>query len=257
VTRRILVVDAGNTNVVAGLWEGERLAASWRVRTVHELTVDELSLQLSGLFQRDGLSPRVDAAVLASVVPPLTETLRRGMHLLCGVEPLVIRPGVKTGMKVLVDRPEEVGADRIVNSVAAFERLGSAAIVVDFGTATTFDCVSNVGDYVGGVIAPGLGISAEALFLRAARLPRVEIARPARVVGKNTVACLQSGLFYGYVGLVDGIIDRLIEELPEAPRVLATGGLAELIAPGSRYIEEVAPDLTLEGLRIIAGRNRG
>jgi type III pantothenate kinase len=255
-SRRVFVVDAGNTNVVAGVWEGDRLAASWRFRTLHEQTVDELLLLLGGFFARDGVSAHVEACVLSSVVPPLTETLRAGMERLCGVEPLVVRPGVKTGMRVLVDRPEEVGADRIVNSVAAFERVKGAVVAVDFGTATTFDCVSAQGDFLGGVFAPGIGISAEALFQRAARLPRVEIARPARVVGRTTVACLQSGLYHGYLGLVDGVLEKLLEELPDAPKVIATGGFAELLTPGSRYIEEAVPHLTLEGLRLIAQRNR-
>ena len=256
-TFRLLVVDAGNTNIVAGVYEGAELRASWRMMTIHAQTVDELSLKLGGFCARDGVDPRsVDGAALASVVPPLTETLRRSIALTCGQEPLVIRPGVKTGMRLLVDHPEEVGADRIVNAVAAHARVGSAAIVVDFGTATTFDCVSGAGDYLGGVIAPGLGISAEALFIRAARLPRVEISRPARVVGRSTITALQSGLFHGYVGLVDGILERLLGELPERPRILATGGLADLMAQGSRHIEETVPHLTLEGLRLIHERNR-
>jgi type III pantothenate kinase len=255
-SKLMLVLDAGNTNVVAGCWDGDRLACSWRLRTIDGQTIDEFTLSLAGLFQRDGLSPRdVQSACLACVVPPLTDTLRRGVELLCGVDPLVVRPGIKTGMKLLVDHPEEVGADRIVNSVAAFERVRSAAIVVDFGTATTFDCVSPTGDFMGGVFCPGLGISAEALFERAARLPRVEIAKPARVIGRSTVACMQSGLYYGYVGLVDGILERLLDEMPERPRILATGGLAELICGGSRHVEEVVPDLTLEGLRLLRQRN--
>ena len=254
--RLMLVIDAGNTNVCVGAWEGETLVASWRLMTVHGQTIDEFTLKLAGLFQRDGITTReIDSAILASVVPPLTETLRAGVEVFCGVAPLVVKPGMRTGMKVLMDRPEEVGADRIVNAVAAWERVHSHAIVVDFGTATTFDCISEHGDYVGGVICPGLGISAEALFVRAARLPRVELSKPARAIGRSTVAAIQSGLFHGYVGLVDGVIDALLPEMPPDPRILATGGLAELIAPGSRHVREVVPDLTLEGLRLIRLRN--
>ena len=252
----MLVIDAGNTNCCVGAYDGERLVASWRLMTVHAQTVDEFTLKRAGLFARDGLDPRaVDSACLASVVPPLTDTLRRGIELLCRVAPLVIKPGVRTGMKVLMDHPEEVGADRVVNSVAAWERVKKHAIVVDFGTATTFDCVSAQGDYVGGVICPGLRISADALAVCAARLPRVEIARPARAIGRSTVAAIQSGLFHGYAGLVDGVIDAVAAEMPQDPAILATGGMAELIAPGSRHVREVVPDLTLEGLRLIRLRN--
>lgn len=254
--RLMLAIDAGNTNVCVGAWEGERLAASWRLMTSHQQTVDEFTLKLAGLFQRDGIAQgEIESAILASVVPPVTDTLVRGVEVLCGVAPLVIKPGVRTGMKVLVERPEEVGADRVVNSVAAWERVHSHAIVVDFGTATTFDCISEQGDYIGGVICPGLGISAEALFVRAARLPRVELTRPAKAIGRSTVACIQSGLYHGYIGLVDGVLDAILPEMPPSPRILATGGLAPMIAPGSRHLLEIAPDLTLEGLRLIRLRN--
>jgi type III pantothenate kinase len=253
----LLVVDAGNTNITVGVFRGRELVTSWRLMTIHGQTVDEFSLRLLGLFQRDGLRPdEVEGAVLASVVPPLTDMLARGIRVLCGADPLIVRPGVKTGMKLLVDKPDEVGADRIVNAVAAFARYAGPAVVVDFGTATTFDCVAQSGDYLGGVIAPGLGISSEALFLRAARLPRVEIACPSKVIGRSTVTAMQSGLFHGYVGLVDGILAKLMEEMGGDPRVLATGGLAELIATGSRFIEETDANLTLEGLRLLHDRNR-
>ena len=252
----LLVVDAGNTNITVGVFRDAALVASWRLMTIHQQTVDELTLKLVGLFQRDGLDHRdIDGSVLASVVPPLTDTLARGLKLTCGHEPLIVRPGVKTGMRLLVDKPDEVGADRIVNSVAAYQRHQGPCIVVDFGTATTFDCVSPTGDYLGGVIAPGLGISAEALFIRAARLPRVEIACPASVIGRSTVSAMQSGLFHGYVGLVDGILDKLLTEMPAGTKVLATGGLAELIASGSKHVNETDPNLTLDGLRILHDRN--
>jgi type III pantothenate kinase len=250
-------LDVGNTNIVVGVFRGEELVASWRLATVHQQTADELTLKLAGLFQRDGLERKhVKAAALASVVPPLTETVCDATRLYFGVSPLLVRPGVRTGMRLLYDHPDEVGADRIVNSVAAHARVGGAAVVVDFGTATTFDCVSKEGDYMGGVIAPGLGISAEALFRSAARLPRVEIAPPPKVIGKSTVAAMQSGLYHGYTGLVDGILERLCAEMPDRPRVLATGGLSELIARGSRLIQETVPHLTLDGLRLLYERNR-
>lgn len=251
-----MVIDVGNTNVVAGVYRGTKLVASWRLSTKRELTADEFSLPLAGLLRRDGLEPReVGAAVLSSVVPPLTETIVRGLRKLLGVEPLVVRPGIRTGMPLQYDHPEEIGADRIVNAIAAWNVVEGASIVVDYGTATSFDCVSEKGAFLGGAIAPGLGISAEALFRTAARLPRVEIARPARALAKSTVTAIQSGLFHGYTGLVDGILDALLAEMPESTRVLATGGLAELMAASCRHGQEVHPNLTLEGLRLLHERN--
>jgi type III pantothenate kinase len=257
VSARLLVIDVGNTNVGAGVYEGRKLVASWRLSTQAHVTADEFSLPLAGLLERDGLDPRrLDAAVLSCVVPPLTDTIVRGLRRLCPVEPLVVRPGIRTGMPLLYDHPEEIGADRIVNAIAAFDVVKGAAIVVDYGTATSFDCVSEAGAFLGGAIAPGLGISAEALFRSAARLPRVEIDRPGRAIAKTTVSALQSGLFHGYVGLVDGLLDRLLAEMPEGTRVLATGGLAERLASSCRHAQDVHPNLTLEGLRLLHERNR-
>jgi type III pantothenate kinase len=253
----LLAIDIGNTNTVLGLYRGELLAHCWRLRTDRSRTADEWALAVHGLFAMAGLrSGAISGATIVSVVPPALPAmvaLCRG-HFNC--DPLVIGAETKTGMPVHYDNPGEVGADRIVNAVAAYARKPQSLIVVDCGTATTFDVVSSTGEYLGGAIAPGLGISAEALSRRASRLPRVDIAAPPTVIATNTVHSMQAGLFYGYVGLVDGIIARMCEALNDPPYVLATGGLAGVIAPGSRYLNEVAPDLTLEGLRIIFERNR-
>jgi type III pantothenate kinase len=251
----LLVVDVGNTNVVLGIYRGDELAGSWRLATERERTADEygiLTRQLIGEF-----AGTLDGAIVSSVVPPVNSAFAWMIEHHFGVEPLFVEPGVKTGIAIHVDNPQEVGADRIVNCVAAFERYGGPAIIVDFGTATTFDVVTANAEYVGGVIAPGINISAEALFARASRLPRVDIRRPPTVIGTNTVVNMQSGLYFGYLGLVDGIITRMKKELPPVKKVLATGGLAALLARDSEHIEEVHEDLTLEGLKIIFDRNRG
>ncbi len=282
----LLALDVGNTNTVLGLYrldeegsasvaasgetaeetasaaqsrtEGHpKLVAHWRVTTHRTQTSDEYGVLFVNLFNMNGVSVnQVKHIIISSVVPPVESTLRQVCKEYFHVQPLFVEPGIKTGVPVLQDNPADLGADRLVNVIAAYERYGGPCIVVDFGTATTFDVISAKGEYLGGAISPGLGISADALFARAARLGRVDIRRPAKVIGTNTVTHLQSGLYYGYIGLVDGILERMSAELGAQPKVIATGGLAKQISGDSRYIAQIDDMLTLDGLRILFERNR-
>jgi type III pantothenate kinase len=257
----LLTIDVGNTNIVLGVFDGERLAHSWRLTTLRERTADELGILVTGLCAHHGVpSSTIAGIVMASVVPPLTATLVAMSRHYFGRTPLTLDPGVNTGMPVLYDQPGDVGADRVVNGVAAFERYGKPAgepvIVVDFGTATTFDAITAKGEYLGGVICPGVQISADALFQRAARLPRIEVRKPATVIGRNTVASMQAGLFWGYVDMVEGLVRRMRRELGARAVCVATGGLAPIVAAETDVIQHVDGALTLYGLRIVWERNQ-
>ena len=253
----LLVIDVGNTNTVLGLFDGEKLVRDWRIRTVVDHTVDEYGMLIYNLYKTSRISSReIQDIIISCVVPPMLNILEPLCQKYFNIKPLIVGPGVKTGMPIFYDNPKEVGADRIVNAVAGFEKYKRDLIIVDFGTATTFDYVSNKGEYMGGCISPGIMISSEALFERAAKLPRVELSKPRSVVGKDTVSSMQAGIMYGYAGLVDGICERIKAEVKSNPLVVATGGLAKIVAPETKSINVVDDMLTLEGLRIIYLRNK-
>ncbi len=254
----LLTIDIGNTNITLGLYQGDVLGPRWRLSTVHDRTADEYGLQFVALLAHSGHTPDdLRGICLASVVPPLTHAIVEACRRFLHHDPLVVDAGVKTGVRIRYENPRAVGADRIVDAVAVRHLYGTPACVVDFGTATTFDAITREGDYLGGAIAPGIGIAAEALFQRAAKLPRVSLERPPSAIGRNTVHAMQSGLLFGYVGLVEGMVARFRRELGDDMKVIATGGLAELIARETDVIQVVAPWLTLDGLRLIWGLNRG
>jgi type III pantothenate kinase len=254
----LLAIDVGNTNIVYGLFDGAHLVHQFRVESARGRTADEYAVSLRALLEMHDVHPEsIHAAIIACVVPSLTDPMVRLVKTAFGRDALIVGPGIRTGMAILIENPREVGADRIADAVAGFEKAKGGVVVVDFGTSTNFDVVTPKGEYLGGVLAPGLQISADALFTRAAKLSRVEIAKPPKVVGRNTVHAMQSGIVYGYVGLVDGLVERILAELGYPCAVIATGGLAPLIAPLSKTIGEVDDVLTLVGLRILYERNSG
>lgn len=254
----LLAIDIGNTNIVIGVFDGEKLLASWRIATDAHRTADEYGVMLLNLLPREGIAlTQIQDAVMCSVVPSLEGAFTKLTQRYFGIDTLVVAAGVKTGVKIATDNPREVGTDRVVNAAAAHKLYGGPLIVIDFGTATTFDAVSVTGDYLGGAIAPGIGIAAEALTSRTAKLPQVELLRPKHVIGRNTITAIQAGLFFGYIGLVEGIVSRMRVEMGGNARIIATGGFGELISKETPVIEVVNQDLTLVGLRLIYDLNRG
>ncbi|NMD72209.1 type III pantothenate kinase [Bacillus sp. DNRA2] len=252
----IFVFDVGNTNIVLGVYDNDELKHHWRIETNRNRTEDEFGMIVKQLFDHANLSfSEINGIIISSVVPPIMFALERMCNKYFHVKPLVVGPGIKTGLNIKYENPREVGADRIVNAVAAIHEYGSPLIIVDFGTATTYCYVNEHHQYMGGAIAPGIGISTEALYSRAAKLPRIEIVRPDHIIGKNTVSAMQAGILYGYVGQVEGIVQRMKAQSPETPKVIATGGLATLIAEESKVIDVVDPYLTLKGLKLIYKRN--
>ncbi len=253
----LLAMDIGNTHTVIGVYDGRQKKGSWRIRTVSDITADEYRVTLNTLAKMDSLEPlSIDGAIVSCVVPPLVGAIDELCRGFFAVEPLFVGPGIKTGMPIRYNNPKEVGADRIVNAVAAYEKLRSALIAVDFGTATTFDYVNKAGEYEGGIIAPGVKIAADALFRQASKLFRVELTAPKRVIAKDTTSAIQSGIVLGYASLVDGMIMRMFDELGFRPKVIATGGLARVICQQTKLVNEIDDDLTMEGLRILYQRNR-
>ncbi|WP_018753555.1 type III pantothenate kinase [Paenibacillus sanguinis] len=252
-----LVVDVGNTNIVLGVYRGKELLHHFRISTNRQATVDEYGVLIHNLFDMARIhESEIEGVIISSVVPPLMHALEELCVKYLRRKPLIVGPGIKTGLNLRYENPREVGADRIVNAVAAIEQYGGPLVVVDFGTATTFDCIDAEGSYLGGAIVPGIGISTEALYQRASKLPRIELEKPKKVIGRNTVHAMQAGIIFGYAGQVDGIVERIAREMNAKPKVVATGGLAELIASETRTIEEVNSQLTLEGLRLIYERNQ-